>query len=135
VLGAGATEEVPIRLPEGVSEQEWQRAHESLVAEEKAYMRQGDRLAAERRRQPMYEITKEYRFDGPDGEVSLLDLFEGRRQLALNHFMFGPNQDAGCDGCSMFVDQPGHAAHLQARDVTFVMVSRAGGVQAADGLG
>ena len=60
-----------------------------------------------------------------DGKATLLDLFEGRRQLLLYHFMFGPNQDVGCDGCSMFVDQVGHLAHLHARDTSFVLVSRA----------
>jgi predicted dithiol-disulfide oxidoreductase (DUF899 family) len=114
-----------MNLPEVVSEQHWQRAHEELLAKEKAHMREGDRLAAERRRQPMHEITKDHRFEGPDGEVSLLHLFEGRRQLALYHFMFDPNQDQGCDGCSMFVDQLTHLAHVQARDTTFVLVSRA----------
>jgi Bacterial protein of unknown function (DUF899) len=67
-----------MNLPEVVSENEWQRAHEKLLAKEKAYLREGDKLAAERRREPMHEIAKGYRFDGPDGEVSLLDLFEGR---------------------------------------------------------
>jgi predicted dithiol-disulfide oxidoreductase (DUF899 family) len=114
-----------MNLPEVVSEQEWQRAHEELLAKEKLHTRAGDRLAAERRRQPMHEITKDYRFAGPDGEVSLVDLFEGRRQLALYHFMFGPTQDEGCDGCSMVVDQLTHLAHLHARDTTFVLVSRA----------
>src|SRR5438067_6706242 len=65
------------------------------------------------------------RLRGADGEARLLDLFEGRRQLLLYHFMFGPNQDAGCDGCSMFVDQIGHLAHLHARDTSFALVSRA----------
>ena len=114
-----------MNLPEVVPERQWQRAREELLAKEKAYMRAGDRLAAERRRQPMYEIPKGYRFDGPDGEVSLLGLFEGRRQLVLYHFMFRPNRDEGCDGCSMFVDQLTHLAHLEARDTTFVLVSRA----------
>ncbi len=112
-------------LPPVVSEEEWQAAHEEVLAKEKAHMRAADELAAERRRQPMYEIGKDYTFDGPDGEVSLLDLFEGRPQLALYHFMFGPNQDEGCDGCAMFVDQLTHLAHLRARGTTFVLVSRA----------
>ena len=70
-------------------------------------------------------IEKDYAFDGPDGKVTLPDLFDGRRQLLLYHFMFGPNQDVGCDGCSMFVDQIGHLAHLHARDTSFALVSRA----------
>ena len=117
--------EPQMKLPAVVSEADWHRAHEELLAKEKAYTRKGDELAAERRRQPMHEITKDYRFEGPDGEMTLLDLFEGRRQLALYHFMFGPNQEEGCDGCSMFVDQLTHLAHLHARDTTFVLVSRA----------
>ena len=114
-----------MNLGEVVSEEEWQRAREELLAREKAHMREGDKIAAERRRQPMHEITKDYRFEGADGEGSLLDLFEGRRQLALYHFMFGPSQDEGCDGCSMFVDQLTHLAHLHARDTTLALVSRA----------
>jgi predicted dithiol-disulfide oxidoreductase (DUF899 family) len=70
-------------------------------------------------------IEKDYTFDGPDGKASLLDVFEGRSQLLLYHFMFGPNQDAGCDGCSMVVDQICHLAHLHARDTSFAAVSRA----------
>jgi predicted dithiol-disulfide oxidoreductase (DUF899 family) len=73
----------------------------------------------------MVRIDKDYAFDGPDGKSTLPDLFEGRRQLLLYHFMFGPNQDVGCDGCSMFVDQVGHLAHLHARDTSFALVSRA----------
>jgi predicted dithiol-disulfide oxidoreductase (DUF899 family) len=114
-----------MNLPEVVSEQEWQHAHEELLAKEKDHMRAGDRLAAERRRQPMHEITTDYRFEGPDGEVSLLDLFDARRQLALYHFMFGPSRDEGCDGCSMFVDQLTQLAHLHARDTTLALISRA----------
>jgi predicted dithiol-disulfide oxidoreductase (DUF899 family) len=114
-------------LPEVVSQEEWQAAHERLLAQEKAAMRAGDALAAERRRQPMVRIDEDYVFEGPDGTASLLDLFEGRRQLVLYHFMFGPGApgwpDAGCPGCSMFVDQVGHLAHLHARDTTFVLVS------------
>jgi predicted dithiol-disulfide oxidoreductase (DUF899 family) len=73
----------------------------------------------------MVRIERDYAFEGPDGTASLVDLFEGRRQLILYHFMFGPNQEAGCDGCSMFVDQVGHLAHLHARDTSFALVSRA----------
>jgi predicted dithiol-disulfide oxidoreductase (DUF899 family) len=112
-------------LPPVVSEAEWEDARQRLLAKEKDATKARDALAAERRRLPRVEIEKQYVFDGPDGKASLVDLFEGRRQLLLYHFMFGPNQDAGCDGCSMFIDQIGHPAHLHARDTSFVIVSRA----------
>ncbi len=114
-----------MNLPPVVSSTEWQAAREALLAKEKEATRACDALAAERRRLPMVRIDKDYTFDGPNGKASLLDLFEGRRQLLLYHFMFGPNQDADCDGCSMFVDQVGHFAHLHARDTSFALVSRA----------
>ena len=114
-----------MNLPPVVSSQEWQTALDALRAKEKEATRARDALAAERRRLPRVHIDKDYVFDGPDGKASLLDLFEGRRQLLLYHFMFGPNQDAGCNGCSMFVDQIGHPAHLNARDTSFALVSRA----------
>jgi predicted dithiol-disulfide oxidoreductase (DUF899 family) len=116
-------------LPTIASPAKWQAAHERLMAKEKAATRARDALAAERRRQPMVEIEKDYVFEGPDGQVRLLDLFEGRRQLILYHFMFAPGVDgwpkAGCPGCSFFVDQIGHLAHLHARDTSFALVSRA----------
>ncbi len=116
-----------ISLPPIVSPAEWQAAHDALLATEKAATRARDALAAERRRQPMVRIDKPYVFEGPAGTVSLLDLFEGRRQLILYHFMFGPGvhgwPEAGCPGCSMFVDQVGHLAHLHARDMSFALVS------------
>jgi predicted dithiol-disulfide oxidoreductase (DUF899 family) len=114
-----------MNLPQVVSETERRAAQEAVRAEEKEATRARDALAAKRRRLPMVRIDKDYVFDGPDGKASLLDTFEGRRQLLLYHFMFGPNQDAGCDGCSMFVDQIGHLAHLHARDTSFALVSRA----------
>jgi predicted dithiol-disulfide oxidoreductase (DUF899 family) len=114
-----------MNLPPVVTEAEWRAAREDLLAKEKAATRAQDALAAERRRLPMVEIEKPYAFEGPEGKASLVDLFEGRRQLLLYHFMFGPNQEAGCDGCSMFVDQVGHLAHLHARDTSFALVSRA----------
>ena len=114
-----------MNLPPIVSETEWQAARDALLAKEKEATRARDALAAERRRLPRVRIEKEYTFEGPQGEVALPELFEGRRQLLLYHFMFGPNQDAGCDGCSMFVDQIGHLAHLHARDTSFAAVSRA----------
>ena len=119
------TETGPMNLPPVVPEKEWQAAHEALLAKEKQATRARDALAAERRRLPRVRIEKAYAFEGPGGEVKLPDLFEGRSQLLLYHFMFGPNQDVGCDGCSMFVDQIGHLAHLHARDTSFAAVSRA----------
>ncbi len=113
-----------MELPEIVSEEEWQRSHEVLLAKEKEATRARDALAAERRRQPMVEVSTEYRFDGPDGEVGLLDLFEGRRQLILYHFWHPPDGDP-CEGCSMVTDQVGHLAHFNARDTTFALVSTA----------
>ncbi len=112
-------------LPEVVSAEEWEAAHEKLLAKEKEATRAQDALAAERRRQPMVRVEKDYEFDGPEGKVRLVDLFEGRRQLIVYHFMFGPNQDVGCDGCSFFADQVPHLAHLHARDTSFALVSRA----------
>jgi predicted dithiol-disulfide oxidoreductase (DUF899 family) len=116
-------------LPRIVSPKQWQVAHERLLVKEKAATRARDALAATRRRQPMVAIEKEYVFAGPEGKVSLLDLFEGRRQLIVYHFMFAPGVDgwpkAGCPGCSFFADQIGHLAHLHARDTSLVLVSRA----------
>jgi predicted dithiol-disulfide oxidoreductase (DUF899 family) len=113
------------RLPEVVSEAEWRAARDNLLVKEKELTRALDVLAAERRRLPMARIEKDYVFDGPNGKARLLDLFQGRSQLLLYHFMFGPNCEAGCDGCSMFVDQVCHLAHLNARDTSVALVSRA----------
>jgi predicted dithiol-disulfide oxidoreductase (DUF899 family) len=112
-------------LPPVVSQAEWQAARDELLAKEKEVTRAHDALAAERRRLPRVLIDKPYVFDGPNRKASLLDLFEGRRQLLLYHFMFGPNQEQGCDGCSMVVDNFGHPAHLNARGTTLALVSRA----------
>ena len=114
-----------MNLPPVVSATEWQAAHDALLAKEKEATRARDALAAERRRLPRVLIEKKYVFEGPDGEVALPDLFDGRSQLLLYHFMFGPNQDAGCNGCSMFVDHVGHLAHLHARDTSLALVARA----------
>src|ERR671930_344684 len=114
-----------MNLPPVVSATEWQAARDALLAVEKDATRARDALAARRRRLPMVRIDKAYSFAGPGGTASLLDLFEERKQLLLYHFMFGPNQEAGCDGCSMFVDQVGSLAHLHARDTSFALVSRA----------
>jgi predicted dithiol-disulfide oxidoreductase (DUF899 family) len=116
-----------VAVPPVVSQEEWWAAHEKLLVKEKKLTREHDRLAAERRRMPMAKVDKPYTFEGPGGKTRLLDLFEGRRQLILYHFMFGPGASgwptAGCDGCSMVVDQLGHLAHLHARDTSFALVS------------
>ena len=113
-------------LPTVVPPEEWETAHQALLAKEKEAMRARDALAAERRRQPMVAFNAGHAFEGG---ASLLDLFEGRRQLIVYHFMFGPGApgwpSAGCPGCTMFVDQVGHLAHLHARDTSFALVSRA----------
>ncbi|MCA1655679.1 MAG: DUF899 domain-containing protein [Pseudonocardiaceae bacterium] len=84
-----------------------------------------DELNAERRMLPMVRVDKDYVFEGPEGKVTLADLFDGRRQLIVYHFMFDPAWDAGCAGCSRLVDNIGHLAHLHARDTSLVAVSRA----------
>src|SRR5437867_6785649 len=110
------TERSAMNLPAVVTATEWQAARDALLAKEKEATRARDALAAQRRRLPMVRIEKDYVFEGPDGKAGLLDLFEGRRQLILYHFMFGPTRGEGCDGCSMVVDNVGHLAHLHARD-------------------
>ena len=115
--------------PTIVSREEWQHARDQLLVKEKAATHAKDALAAERRRLPMVRIEKDYVFDSPDGKASLLDLFEGRRQLIIYHFMFAPDVDgwpsAGCPGCSMVIDHIGPLAHVHARDTSFAVVSRA----------
>jgi predicted dithiol-disulfide oxidoreductase (DUF899 family) len=113
-----------MNLPQVVSPAEWQAAREALLVKEKDATRTRDALAAERRRLPMVRFDKDYLFDGPGGQVNLLDLFDGRRQLIVYHFMFDPGS-APCEGCSFFVDNVGHLAHLHARDTSFALVSRA----------
>jgi predicted dithiol-disulfide oxidoreductase (DUF899 family) len=113
-----------MKLADVVLQGEWEAAQEKLRAREKEATRGRDALAAERRRLPRVLIERNYVLQGPKGQARLADLFEGRRQLLIYHFMFGPNQSEGCDGCSMFVDQVGHLAHLHARDTSFALVSR-----------
>ncbi|MFD7435262.1 DUF899 domain-containing protein [Streptomyces sp. NPDC059861] len=111
-------------LPEIASREEWRRARQELLVKEKAATRARDALNAERRRLPMVEADTEYVFEGGDGKATLLDLFEGRQQLVVYHFMFPPEWEAGCRSCSAFLDQVGHLAHLHARGTTFAAVSR-----------
>ncbi|MER7679265.1 DUF899 domain-containing protein [Streptomyces sp. NPDC096934] len=112
-------------LPRIVSREEWRAVREELLVKEKAATRARDALAAERRGLPMVEIDKEYVFESGDGKATLLDLFAGRHQLVVYHFMFAPEWDAGCRSCSAFLDQIGHLAHLRARGTEFAAVSRA----------
>jgi predicted dithiol-disulfide oxidoreductase (DUF899 family) len=112
-------------LPPVVSRDEWVAARKELLAKEKQLTRERDALNAERRRLPMVAIDKDYVFEGPDGELRLVDLFEGREQLVIYHFMWLYDKDIGCPSCSAFVDQIGHLAHLRARGTSFACVSRA----------
>jgi predicted dithiol-disulfide oxidoreductase (DUF899 family)/ketosteroid isomerase-like protein len=114
-----------MKPPPVVSPEQWQAALAQLREKEKRATRERDALAAERRRLPRVRIEKEYVLEGPDGKARLADLFDGRRQLLLYHFMFGPTRDAGCPGCSLVLDQISHPAHLHARDTRFAVVSRA----------
>lgn len=122
-------QEIQITLPKIVDQSEWQTAIDALRVKEKTATHARDALAAERRRLPMVKIEKNYVFDFPKGKVTLLDLFEGHRQLIIYHFMFAPDvggwPDAGCPGCSMFVDQIANLAHLRTRNTSFSLVSRA----------
>ncbi len=117
--------ESTVSLPQVVSREEWIAARKALLEKEKEATRARDALNAERRGLPMVEVGKDYTFEGPGGKTSLLDLFGGRRQLIVYHFMFDPAWDEGCSGCSHVVDNIGHLAHVHARDTSFVLVSRA----------
>jgi predicted dithiol-disulfide oxidoreductase (DUF899 family) len=124
-----------MNTPPVVSPQEWDAARESMLVKEKELTRARDALAAERRRMPWMAVDKGYAFEGPDGRVSLLDLFDGRRQLVVYRFFYGPEvtfyadggsyPERGCPGCSFLADQVAHPAHLNARDTTLAFVSRA----------
>ena len=114
-------------LPDIATPQDWLVARRLLLEQEKELTRARDRVNEQRRRLPMVRIDKEYVFGGPDGPVGLLDLFAGRRQLVLQHFMFDPSWDAGCPSCSADVDEmsDGLLTHLAARDTSYAAVSRA----------
>jgi predicted dithiol-disulfide oxidoreductase (DUF899 family) len=114
-------------LPRVVSRDEWLAARRELLAREKELTRVRDALNADRRRLPMVRVDKPYVFTGPEGEVGLLDLFRGRRQLIVRHFMFDPSWEDGCSSCSAGVAEfsDGLFEHLHARDTTLVAVSRA----------
>jgi predicted dithiol-disulfide oxidoreductase (DUF899 family) len=109
-----------------VGPREWQEARKQLLAREKEFTRLRDELSRQRRELPWEAVTKPYTFDGPAGEQSLPDLFDGRSQLVVYHFMFAPDWDAGCPHCSHWADSFDRAiVHLNHRDVTMVVVSRA----------
>src|SRR6476646_345738 len=114
-------------LPKVVSRTEWLAAREGLLAKEKEMTRQRDALNVERRQLPMVKIEKDYAFQGPAGEVGLVDLFEGRPQLIIYHFMFHPEWEEGCPSCTAGTNEmsPGFLEHLHTRDTTYAMVSRA----------
>ena len=103
----------------------WDDARSVLLQQEKALTRMKDAVSAARRRMPMVEVRSDYAFEGPNGRVTLLDLFDGRPQLIVQHFMFGPDWEEGCDGCSMMADHIGPLSHLHARRTSFVLTSRA----------
>jgi predicted dithiol-disulfide oxidoreductase (DUF899 family) len=114
-----------IAQPSVVSREEWLAARQALLTREKELTRQQDRLSAERRRLPMVKVDKKYTFDGPAGKRSLLDLFDGHRQLIVYHFMFDPEWEQGCGGCTNYVNALGDLSYLNDRDVAFVLISRA----------
>jgi predicted dithiol-disulfide oxidoreductase (DUF899 family) len=118
-----------MKTPPIVSPQEWEAARQRLLVKEKALTRARDAMAAERRRMPWLAVEKAYEFDGPGGKASLLDLFEGRRQLIVYRAFFEPGvtgwPEHACRGCSMVADQVAHLAHLNARDTTLAFASRA----------
>ena len=114
-------------LPSIATRAEWQLARSELLAQEKELTRRRDQLSVDRRNLPMVEIEEDYRFTGPDGAVGLLDLFEGRDQLIVYHFMFHPEWEEGCPSCTAGTDElsSGLLEHLHVRDTTYAMVSRA----------
>jgi len=118
-----------MNTPPIVSPQEWEAERQRLLVKEKKVLRDRDALAAERRRMPWVPVDTQYAFDGPDGKVSLQDLFAGRRQLIVYRAFFEPGvygwPEHACRGCSMIADHVGNLAHLNARDTTLVFVSRA----------
>lgn len=114
-----------IPLPKIATRDEWLDARKALLAREKELTHQRDALNRARRELPMVEIEKDYVFEGPEGRVTLHDLFEGRRQLIIYHFMLDPDHDEGCVGCSFLADNLPRLEHLHARRTTLAMVSRA----------
>src|SRR5205809_5613199 len=122
-------EQPVMRTPPDVSPEAWEAARQEMLVKEKALTRARDALAAERRRMPWMAVEKAYEFEGPNGKVSLLDLFEGRRQLIVYRAFFEPGvfgwPEHACRGCSLGADPVAHLAHLNARDTTLVYASSA----------
>ena len=114
-------------LPDVVSREQWLEARRRLLAQEKEMTRRHDELNAARRRLPMVKVDQEYVFEGPDGKATLAQLFGDKRQLIVQHVMFGPDWDQPCPGCSSALDElsPGLLKHIASRDTAFVLVSRA----------
>jgi predicted dithiol-disulfide oxidoreductase (DUF899 family) len=115
--------------PDIVTPEQWRAAREALLEKEKAHTRARDAMAAERRRMPMIRVDRDYRFTAPGGgDATLLDLFDGSRQLVVYRFFMDPDMgiypERGCPGCSMYADQLGNLLHLRERDTRFVAVSR-----------
>ena len=123
------SDQTAMRTPPVVTAEEWDAARQELLVSEKELTRARDALAAKRRRMPWLAVEREYAFDGPDGRKSLLDLFEGRRQLIVYRAFFEPGvfgwPEHACRGCSLVADQVAHVAHLHARDTSLAFVSRA----------
>ena len=119
------TSTITVPHPEVASREEWQARREELLAKEKEVTRHRDRVVAERRRLPMVQLDKKYEFQGSHGKQSLGDLFDGRRQLIVYHFMFHPKWDEGCPGCTGFVNALGDLSMLGQRDTTMALISRA----------
>jgi predicted dithiol-disulfide oxidoreductase (DUF899 family) len=114
-----------IAHPRVVSRETWLEARKSLLADEKALTKQHDAVNAARRRLPMVKVEKTYTFEGPEGKRALLDLFDGRRQLVVYHFMFDPAWENGCPGCTGLVNALGDLSLLAQRDTSFALISRA----------
>jgi predicted dithiol-disulfide oxidoreductase (DUF899 family) len=125
VRPAAAVSEADVPHPEIVTREVWLERRLALLEQEKALTRAKDALAAQRRRLPMVRVEQPYAFDGLEGKVSLLDLFQGRRLLIVYHFMFDPAWTKGCPGCTSFVHALGRLDGLDERDTRFVLISRA----------
>ena len=117
--------ETPKTLPKTVSRSEWLAARKALLDQEKQLTHERDALNEARRRLPMVKLDKDYVFDGPDGKASLLDLFDGRRQLIVYHFMFDPDWEKACSGCTGFVDDLPELNGLHERDTSLAVIARA----------